>query len=366
MNLNLARLGGHWIRNWLEIRNRAVLALLAGLALVAGCSKAPEPASQKPEPIAVRVIAIGSAANQRTTHVIGTAVWRKETPLGFTSAGQIDRIMVNEGDRVRPGQLLALLKTTTVGAELAVAQAQAARAAGELARVRALFAKGWVTKQRLEAAQADARSADAAVQARRFALDTARITAPSGGVVLARLAEPNQVIGAAAPVLVLGEAGAGYVLRAPINDRVAAQLTPGLSATVRFEAFGGVILQGRIVELGAKANSTTGTFDVDIALPSAPRLKSGMIGSAEIVGGGANLEPLVIVPATALIAPRAGEAIVFVLGPDNRAVRRTIQIGEPGDLGVEIRGGLRAGESVIVTNLDRLRDGMQVAPSILR
>lgn len=360
MNLNLARPGGQWIRN------RVAIALLAGLALVAGCSKAPEPASPKAEVLAVRVATIGAAASQRTTSVIGTAVWRKETPLGFTSAGQIDRILVNEGDRVRPGQLLARLKTTPVNAELTVAQAQAARAAGELERVRALFNKGWVTKQRLESAQADARSANAAVEARRFALDTARITAPSGGVILARLAEPNQVIGAAAPVLVLGEAGAGHVLRAPINDRTAAQLTPGLVAMVRFEALGGVILQGRIVEIGAKADGTTGTFDVEISLPADPRLKSGMIGSAEIVGGGANLAPQVLVPASALIAPRAGEAIVFVLGADNRVQRRTIQIGEPGDLGVEIRGGLRAGETVIVTNLDRLRDGMQVAPSKLR
>lgn len=339
---------------------------MAVLAIVTGCTKPVEQVNSKAEVMAVRVVEIGTASGQRTTNVIGTAVWRKETPLGFTSAGQIDRILVNEGDRVRPGQLLAKLKTTPVNAELAVAQAQAARAAGELARVRALFQKGWVTKQRLEAAEADARSANAAVQARRFALDTARITAPGGGVILSRLAEPNQVVGAAAPVLVLGEAGAGHVLRAPINDRTAAQLTPGLIAMVRFEALGGAILQGRIVEIGAKADGTTGTFTIEIALPADPRLKSGMIGSAEIVGGGANLEPLVMVPATALIAPRAGEAVVFVLGADNRVQRRTIQIGEPGDQGVEIRGGLRAGETVIVTNLDRLRDGMQVAPSKLR
>lgn len=359
MNQILTSPSGH------QTRARAALALLAVLAILTGCAKQAEQVNSKAEVLAVRVVEIGTAASQRTTSVIGTAVWRKETPLGFTTAGQIDQILVREGDRVRPGQLLARLKTTPVGAELAVAQAQAARAAGELERVRTLFKKGWVTKQRLEAAQADARSADAQVQARRFALDTARIGAPSGGVILARLAEPNQVIAAGTPVLVLGEAGAGHVLRAPINDRTAAQLTPGLVAMVRFEALGGAVLQGRIVEIGARADGTTGTFDIEISLPADARLKSGMIGSAEIVGGGANLAPLVLVPATALIAPRAGEAVVFVLGADNRVQRRTIQIGEPGDQGVEIRGGLRAGETVIVTNLDRLRDGMQVAPSKL-
>jgi RND family efflux transporter MFP subunit len=341
-------------------------AAFAALFLVTGCAKAPEQVKVAEEAVPVRVAEIGIETALRTTQVIGTAVWRKETPLGFTTAGQIERVLVNPGDRVRPGQLLAKLKTTPVSAELAVAEAEAARAGGELDRVRALYRKGWVTKQRLEAAEAQARSANAGVSARRFALDTARIVAPSGGVILARLAEPNQVIGAASPVLVLGEAGAGYVLRAPINDRAAALLVPGLTATVRFEALGGELLTGRIVEIGAKADRGTGTFDVEIALPSDPRLKSGMIGTAVIVGGASVEAPPVIVPASALIAPRAGEAIVYVLGPDNRAQRRTIQIGEPGDNGVEVRGGLKAGETVILSNLDRLKNGTRVTPSRLR
>lgn len=353
------------ILNWAASRAFATNGKIAvaALFLIAGCAKAPEQVKVGEEAIPVRVAQIGTQSAVRTTQAIGTAVWRKETLLGFTTAGQIEHVLVNEGDRVRPGQLLARLKTTPVSAELAVAEAEATRARGELDRTRALHQSGWVTKQRLEAAEAQSRSANAAVSARRFALDTARIVAPSGGVILARLAEPNQVVGAAAPVLVLGEAGAGYVLRAPINDRVAAQLTLGLPAEVRFEALGGAKLSGRIVEIGAKADRSTGTFDIEIALPPDPRLKSGMVGTASIIGSSGAEPPAVMVPASALIAPRAGEAIVYVLGPGNRAVRRTIQIGETGDNGVEVRGGLNAGEAVILSNLDRLRNGTRVTPS---
>ena len=345
-----------------------ILRSRAGLAtalLLAACSGGEAKVNTAPERIAVRVVEVGSSVANNTIRVVGTAAWRKETPLGFTSGGQIARILVNEGDRIRPGQLLAQLRVTPVAAELDAAQAEATRATSELNRIRKLYTQGWVTKARLEAAEAAARGAGAAVQARRFALETARVTAPSGGVILARLAEPNQVVAAGTPVLVLGEAGAGYVLRAPINDRVAASLTPGMAASIRFEALGGTVLEGRIVEIGAKADRTTGTFAVEIALPADPRLKSGMIGTAELIGGAASI-PRLLVPSSALLSPRAGEAVVYVLTADNRVERRTIQIGEPGDAGVEVLGGLKAGESVAVSNLDRLRDRAAVTPSRLR
>jgi RND family efflux transporter MFP subunit len=340
-------------------------AMLAPLLLVAGCSDAPDQAQAAPKAIPVRVADIGTATNKGEINVIGTAAWRKETALGFTTDGQIDRILVNEGDRVGRGQLLAVLKTTPVAAELSAAEAEAARASGEYGRMQELFGQGWVTRQRLEAAEAASRSANAAVRARRFALDTARINAPSAGVILSRQAEPNQVVGEGTPILMLGEAGSGYVLRAPLNDRAAARLTVGLPAQVRFEALGAP-LEGKIVEIGAKADGTTGTFDIEIALPADPRIRSGMIGSATVVGalGGEAAKPLL--PASALLSPRAGEAIIYVLGKNNRAVRRTVQIGEAGDGGVEVRSGLSAGEAVIVSNLDRLRDGALVTPSRLR
>ncbi len=267
-------------------------ATLASLLLIAGCSDKPEQLQAAPKVIPVRVADIVTSTNDSEINVIGTAAWRKETALGFTTAGQIDRILVNEGDRVGRGQLLAVLKTTPVAAELSAAQAEAARASGEYGRMQQLFGQGWVTRQRLEAAEAASQSANAAVRARRFALDTARINAPSAGVILSRQAEPNQVVGEGTPILMLGEAGSGYVLRAPLNDRAAARLTVGLPAQVRFEALGAP-LQGKIIQIGVKANGATGTFDVEIALPADPRIKSGMVGSATLMGASGGEAPSV-------------------------------------------------------------------------
>ncbi len=328
--------------------------------LLSACSSEKK-AAEPDKPLAVRVAEVGRADQINEIDVIGTALWRMETPLGFTSAGQISRVLVNEGDRVRRGQLLAVLDTTPVQADLAAAEAEARRSGSEVGRLSTLYKQGWVTKARLEAAQAGADTASAAVRARRFALETARIVAPSDGVILSRTAEPTQVIAAGVPVVTLGEAKSGYVFRAPMNDRLASTINIGSPAKVRFQAFGEEALQGRVVEIGGKAARATGTFDVEIGLPSDPRIRSGMIGTAKVVaGGGAMSFPRL--PAAAVIAPRAGEALVFVIDAKNIAKLRTVQIGDASDNGVEVKTGIAPGERVAVSGLDRLRDGMIVQP----
>jgi RND family efflux transporter MFP subunit len=330
------------------------------LFLLAACSNK-EKAAEPEKPLAVRVAEVGRADQINQIDVIGTALWRIETPLGFTSAGQISQVLVNEGDRVRRGQLLALLDTTPVQADLAAAQAEARRSDADVARLSTLFKQGWVTKARLEAAQAGADTASAAVRARQFALQTAKIVAPSDGVILSRTAEPTQVVAAGTPIVTLGEAKAGYVFRAPLNDRLASRIGVGSPATVRFQALGDDALQGRVVEIGGKASRATGTFDVEIGLPSDRRIRSGMIGNAKILGGG-GLISFPRLPAAAVIAPRAGEALVYVIDAKNVARLRTVQIGDPSDQGVEVKSGIALGERVAMTGLDRIRDGMTVQP----
>jgi RND family efflux transporter MFP subunit len=337
-------------------------ALFAGLVALAGCSAKRDTQPAPETTPAVRIATVQSANTVPEIQGIGTAAWRRETPLGFTSGGQIARVFVNEGDRVQRGQLLAILSTTPVEAELSAAMAEARRAASDAERLRTLYAKGWVTKQRYETAQASAQVSSAQVKARRFALETAKVIAPSGGVVLARLAEPTQVIAAGSPVVIIGEAAGGYIMRVPVNDRAAAALTIGAPATVRFEALGSTPLQGRIVEIGGKARATTGTFDVEIGLPNAPGLRSGMIGMASMIAARRGANPRILIPAGALISPRAGEALVYVIGGSNTARLRQVTIGETSDSGVEILSGLSGGERIALTGFDKIREGSRVNP----
>ena len=199
-----------------------------GLVAVLGACSKPATKQEAPPPVPqVRVASVGVDQRQVAVSGVGTVALRREASLGFTSAGRIVRLTVNEGDAVHRGQLLAALDTTTVGADLARAQAERDRAAAEYRRSSNLMAQGWITRPRLENAKASLAAAEASVNAAGFQRNNATIVAPGAGRVLARLAEPGQVVAAGTPVLIVGEENSGYVLRVPLSDRDAARLAMG-------------------------------------------------------------------------------------------------------------------------------------------
>ncbi len=327
--------------------------------MLSGCGQTADKTSVDAPP-QVRVAQVGAAAAVDPVRGTGTIAWRRETSLGFTSAGRIASLTVNEGDSVRPGQLLAALDSTTVMAAVSTALAERDRAAAEYARSAKLLEKGWVTRPRVDTAKAALAAAEANVRSTQFQSRNAAIVAPGPGTILARLSEPGQVVAAGTPVLVFGEAKGGRVLRLPLSERDVARIGVGGPATVSLGSEGDIT--GEVIEIAGRADPATGTFAVEIGLPDDPRLRSGMIGAAQIVSkAGAGEVP--VVPADALFAPRAGEGFIYVVDPSSKRVRlHKVMIAEAGDAGIRITGGVKRGEWVAVSRIDRLTDGMAIVP----
>ncbi len=327
------------------------------IGVLSGCGAA-EAEKAAPPPLDVRVATVGATSAADNITAAGTVALRRETSLGFTSDGRIARLTVNEGDRVRAGQLLAALDPTTTAANLASAQAERERASREYERSRTLLEQGWVPKARVDSAEAALRSAEAQVRSAGFQTGNSRIVAPGSGIILSRLAEPGQVVAAGTPVLVLGEASSGMVLRLAVPDRDAAQLRPGTPAAVEIGALPGETLTGRIIEIAGRADRSTGTFLVEVGLPADERLRSGQIGSARMIAQGAAVTELAV-PPQAVFAARAGQGFVYVIDGNRVRVRR-VALAETSDTSIRIASGLRAGERVAVSGIDRLRDGQAI------
>lgn len=329
------------------------------ICVLAACGQ--QPTAVAPAVPQVRIAQVGGATVPDTIIATGTVAWRRETSFGFTSAGRIAMIAVNEGDSVRSGQLLAALDPTTVAASVSSARAERDRAAAEYDRSAKLLKQGWVTRPRVDNARATLAVAQANVRAAEFQSRNATIVAPGPGVVLARLTDAGQVVAAGTPALIVGEASGGRVLRLSLADRDAARLRVGAPATVRLTAFEGEFT-GSVIEIGGKADKSTGTFVVEIGLPDDPRLRAGQIGTASIVTNEPGT-PSLLVPPAAIFAPRAGQAFVYVAEiATNRVKLRRISIGEASDSAISVTGGLERGEWVATSRLDRLADGMAIAP----
>lgn len=342
------------------------LSLIVGASLaLSACSSGKD----EPAPVAadkvypVTIAQVQPASTSALITAAGTVRYRYETPLGFTTAGKIASIRFQEGDRVMPGALIAALDATQVGANLESARAEQQRAQAELGRFQQLFEKGWVTRAQLERAEATARAATAQVSTAGFASGTSRILAPSGGIILARSAEPGQVVAAGTQIVVLGETSGGMVLRAPMIDSDIARLSPGMPVLVRLSAVPGGEIEGVISEIDARANPSSGAFEVTVALPANPALRSGQIGTAEFrVAAGPDASGLAV-PASAVFNVRADEGFVYLLDPKTSRVRaRAVQIGRIDDKELIVTGGLRPGDRIVTSGLVLLTDGAKVKP----
>jgi RND family efflux transporter MFP subunit len=252
--------------------------------------------------------------------------------------------------------------------DVAAARADLQRARADLDRQRTLMKQGWQTRARFETAEAAAGSASAALERAMFAQANARIRAPSAGVVLRRQAEPGQTVAAGEPVLVLGEYRAGHVLRVPLTAGEVAGLAVGQAAEVRFADGAAADMAGRIIEIAGRADERTGTFQVEIALPPLPGLRSGQIATATLVPGrpaaGQGDAKVMLVPATALFAARAGEAFVWKHDAASGTVKPAlVRVGAVSERGVEVVSGLAVGDRIVATGVDRLTNGARVTVS---
>lgn len=338
------------------MRGAAILTMLA----LAACSRtaAPPPAE---EAVAVVLATAVPASGSAGIGITGTVRLKRETQLGFSTAGRIAAIEVLEGQRVGAGQLLARLDPTGLDAGLASARAEAVRTEAERKRMATLIAQGWVTRGRMDDAEAAAAAARARVTQTGFDARLGRITAPTAGIVLRRAAEPGQIVAAGTPVLTLGELASGHVLRLPVSDADLAGIRIGQRAAVTLPALSPAPISAVVTEIAARGDDRTGTFQVELRLPVVPGLRSGLIGSATLAGKAMPGAP-VAVPASAVFAARADQGFVYVYRPGSGTVTaRLVDLGPLGDDAITVVRGLQPGEQVARTGVDRLREGARVA-----
>jgi multidrug efflux system membrane fusion protein len=343
-------------------RARTVVVTLASLARAPRGGAPPTPAADSAMAIAVRLAPVERATVAEPVRATGVLAAKDEVALGFTTAGVVATVTVDEGDRIRAGQTLATLDLATADAQLARARSAADQAERELARAERLHADSVVTRAQLDATRTAAEVARADVRAASFVRRTAAIVAPSSGVVLRRVAEPSAVVAAGQPVLVVRGDADGVVLRVGLADRDAVRVRVGDAATVRFAAHPGVAFRGRVAQVGAGALAGTGTYEVEVAVDAQGRvLASGLVGEVEVTPSRG--EEVALVPVEAIIEGDADSAQVYSLAADGRTARRhAVQVAWLRGGTVAIRSGLDGVTRVVTDGVAYLGDGTPVLP----
>ena len=283
-------------------------------------------------------------------------------------------ILMERGDQVTAGQVLARLDTETYLAKRA--EVLAARAAAEaklvvldkdLVRLKRLEASGSASVQQLDHTLAEQRAARALrdqAQAQLKSLDIMLadhvIRAPINGVIANRFVDAGSLSDDKQPMFRVCDESRLKVVTT-VGERDYPLARAGLTARVRVDAYPGVDFQGRVEVISPVIDPATRSAELEIYLDNADRrLRSGMFARVRLVLGS---RPALLVPRTAVQRmPGTGTRFVF-LDEGGRAKLVNVETGVARGEDQEITAGLAAGQSVVMRGAGRLSDGAPLAES---
>lgn len=345
------------------------LILTATALLLAACDRTPE--APPPEIRPVRVVTVERRAEGDTVSLTGTVQAQTEVNLAFRVSGRMIDRLVNVGDRVQAGQVIAWLDQDDAKNNLRSAQAALRAAEGQLVEAEAdykrqedLLRGGWTPRARYDQARQVLQTAHSRVDDARARLAIAQnnlgwtvLEADAPGVVTARGAEPGEVVAAGRMVVqVAREDGKDAVFDVPPAVRDNAPPDPRISVALTLDP--SVHAAGRVREVSPRADAATGTFQVRVGLidpPAAMRLGSTVTGRMQLGQGGG-----IALPASALTRAEGGSA-VWVVDPASQTVSlRRVEVLRHDPAAVLIAQGVEPGDVVVTAGVQALRPGQKV------
>ena len=335
----------------------AVLVLIsANLVLV------PEYAiADSTEAVAVTVAKVKHEQRSHPIKNIGRISHKNEMRLSFKTSGLIEKIHVEEGDEVKPGQVLATLDLEEINAQQQRAASNYEKAAADLDRFSKLYEEALVSLQIKQNAQSANDSAAAELQIANFNKKLSVIRAPMSGRVLKRFVESNELIQSGQPVFLLAASKQGSVVRVGLIDQDIVKVGVGDPVKISLDAYPGRTFSGSVSEVALSTDSNAGTFEVEILIDDQGfALRSGLIARVEITPVTGDLQ--YFIPIESVFKAENGLARVFVLDEETRKVNEvSVEIVEFLSDEVVVRGSLKASDRVIKLGAPYLTDGSFVS-----
>jgi len=349
----------------------AVLCAVVVASFLTACQR-DDGADTAPPPIRpVRVVTVEKLPGGESVTLTGTVQAKEDVGLAFRTGGQLIERLVNVGDKVEAGQVVARLDSEieqqsllAARANLAAARAQLAEARNTVGRYEPLVARGFVARQQFDravetrnAAQAQVDAVAAQVAAAENQLSFTTLIADGPGIVTARGAEPGEVVRAGQTIVQLArEGGRDAVFDVP--PRVLELASAYDDVRVALSTDPAVTTKGRVREVAPQADPVTRTFLVRVGLAAPPpsmRLGSTVTGTVQLGG-----TPGIALPSSALTSAQ-GNPAVWVLDPrDNRVALRNVEVARYELDRVLVSAGLSPGEIVVTAGVQVLRPGQQV------
>jgi RND family efflux transporter MFP subunit len=375
----------------------ATLAVLIGL-VAAGLAWY----AARPVPMTIQVAAARDAGQGPgpVLDASGYVTARRQATVSAKITGKVTEVLIEEGQQVKEGDLLARLDDTEAKAQLSLSQAQLTAARSQLAEVRALLVQAerdydrqqellrrqLVAEQSMDAARAQrdmvrARLGNLEEQIRvsiesvavaRVQLDNTEIRAPFSGVVVAKAAQPGEMI---SPISAGGgftRTGIGTIvdmdsleIQVDVNESFINRVAPGQPVEAVLNAYPDWKIPGEVIAIIPSADRNKATVKVRVALRQKDRrilpdmgVRVSFLTAPSAPGAPRAAAAGVLVPAAAVRADgKAGVVFVFA---DDKVQRRPVTLGQSVGPDRQVLSGLSAGERVVLSPPASLGDGAAV------
>ncbi len=350
-----------------------VIAFAVATGFLASACSGPTPAKASTPVDADRLIVAVATAHQqdmiRTAQAQGALFPKEKAVLAAEVEGALAQVFADMGDRVTQGQVLARLdprefqlRLDSAQAQLEQAQARATNAQANYERMKELNRQHLVSAQQFDQSSSEMRVAEADADASakmlgiaRKKLDDTYIRAPFAGSVQKRMVSLGEHVGLGMPLYEL-IATDPIKLRAPIPERFVPMAKVGLPIDLTIDARPDQTFHGAVTRIAPALDENSRTLLIEAEVPNPDGiLKPGYFAHVTMNLGH---DRALFIPNAAILR-YAGVARVFVFS-DGAVRSREVSTGTLEGDQIEIISGLKPGEKVVVSDVDRLADGTAV------
>jgi multidrug efflux system membrane fusion protein len=367
---------------------KKTLAVLFLAPVLAGCHSS-KAILQAPQAVQTQKIRSGGTASTGGLRFSAVVTPDAQVPLSFRIPGYVVSLRqvrgqdgrmrdIAEGDRISKGAVLVQIRSSEyqdkvrqASSQAAAAEAVAQKAQLDFDRATRLYATQSLTKPDLDAARAQYDATQNELQAARaltseteIALRDTAVLAPFDGDIVKKTVELGSFVGPGVPVFVMAKTDVVKIVIG-VPDTAMRSIKLGQPVEVAIDAFPTRMFRARISRMSSAADATTRNFEVEVAIPNRDNLlKVGMIGSLQLPAAeGETEQSTLLVPLSAIVQAQDGSYGVFVVSGSKSgkiAQLRTVEIGPVIGTEITILKGLSAGDEVITTGANLLKDGQPV------
>ncbi|UII31166.1 efflux RND transporter periplasmic adaptor subunit [Fulvivirga ulvae] len=315
-------------------------------ALLISCSNTETPVQGSHE-IAVNLYKVESKEMVQPVYASGLLFSETEAVLSFKIGGIIQEMLVEEGDAVKKGQLLAKLDLTEINAQVIQAQNGVEKAERDLARVKSLYADGAATLENVQDLTTALNVAKEGLRIAAFNQKFAEIRAVSNGSIVKKMRNQGELVSPGMPVFFMNDTGNDqWKLKVGIADKDWIRLKEGDKATVSFDAYPETEFEGLVLRLAEGADPTNGSYQVEIQVdPKGKKFAVGLFAETKITPS--QPKSYKVIPVEALVEGFGKSGFVFTMDGKDKVKKIPIEVAFMLDNKIAIKSGLENTNDVI-------------------